>query len=210
MTFDCGRWVKKTAPQALSSNYEWILVSIGMNAQIGWFSTTNACLSGSKMVYPIATLWDPRWVWNKMQDPGTQISDDFARYYQCFIVLLCLFNMFAVPEQNRGMSQCSLCWERTHALLDFKNISWSFSMTSQIPRCAMFVLFVAGSAWWIRSGKSMSIQKQDCFWEMSCFSHCWASWTRHFTASPCCAAIKTFDTHPLFDVLALLYGCKSK
>jgi hypothetical protein len=83
---------------------------VNQNEFPNWMVQYYQCLSGSKMLCPIATLWDDGYgmVWHKMQDPGTQISDDLARYYQCFILLLCKFNMFAVPEQNRGMSQCSL------------------------------------------------------------------------------------------------------
>lgn len=188
---------------------QWILVWIGMNAQIEWFSTTNAflvpkCYTQLQRFGMMAMAWYGircKTQGHRFRMILQGISNDLFCYYVYSICLPCLNKLegcLNVHCFERERESTRLAWLQEYFLI--------FNDFPDSQMCDAIVLFVSGSAWWIRSGKSMSIQKQDCFWDMSCFSHCWASWTWHFTASPCCAAIKTFDTHPLFDVLALLHN----
>ena len=213
LTFDSleDGFFKNSTKKALSSNYEWIPVWIRMNAQIGWFSTTNAflipkCYTKLQRFGMMAMAWYGircktqgyrfRMIWQG-------ISNVLFCYYVYSICLLCLNKIEGCLK-----FECSLFWERTHALLDFKNISWS-SMTSQIPRCAMRLCcsFLAARD---ESGVGRVCPSRN----RTAFGRCHVSATAGLrepgnlalkTASPCCAAIKTFDTHPLFDVLALLH-----
>ena len=211
MTFDSGRWVFQKQHKKSTLKQQWIPVWIRMNSQIGWFSTTNAflvpkCYAQLQRFGMMAMAWYGircktqghrfRMIWQG-------IINVLFCYYVNSICLLCLNKIEGCLNVH--------CFEREHTpCLTSRIFPDPFPWLPRFPdlRCLCCSLLAARDVSGV--GRVCPSRNRTAFGrcQMSCFSHCWASWTRHFTgftASPCCAAIKTFDTDPLFNVLALLH-----